>query len=117
MIDDRHQIMSDLLVKDLDLLFNPHFEEHFEEVVKEKLPSYDIDLLRRFGFLYKFSDISDNGLVFEWNGFKCQMEPSTINFTGISPKDTLIFNLIKSDIFESTYLTFYRSKRLELLEL
>lgn len=45
------------------------------------------------------------------------MEPSTINFTGISPKDTLIFNLIKSDIFESAYLTFYRSKRLELLEL
>ena len=83
MIDD-HQIMSDLLVKDLDLLFNPHFEV----MVKEKLPSYDIDLLRRFGFLYKFSDISDSGLVFEWEGFKCQMEPSTHNFTGISPKDT-----------------------------
>ena len=112
MIDD-HQIMSDLLVKDLDLLFNPHFEV----VVKENLPSYDIDLLRRFGFLYKFSDISDNGLVFEWGGFRCQMEPSTHNFSGISPKDTLIFNLIKSDIFETAYLTFYRSKRLELLEL
>jgi len=110
MIDD-HQIMSDLLVKDLDLLFNPHFEV----MVKEKLPSYDIDLLRRFGFLYKFSDISDSGLVFEWEGFKCQMEPSTHNFTGISPKDTLIFNLIKSPLFESAYLTFYRSKRLELL--
>ena len=110
MIDD-HQIMSDLLVKDLDLLFNPHFEV----MVKEKLPSYDIDLLRRFGFLYKFSDISDSGLVFEWEGFKCQMEPSTINFTGISIKDTLIFNLIKSPLFESAYLTFYRSKRLELL--
>ena len=112
MIDD-HQLMSDLLVKDLDLLFNPHFEV----VVKEKLPTYDIDLLRRFGFLYKFSDISDNGIVFDWGGFRCQMEPSTINFTGISIKDTLIFNLIKSDIFETAYLTFYRSKRLELLEL
>lgn len=109
MIDNHHEVLSDVLVKDLDLLFDPFFES----VVKDF--NFDIDLLRRFGFLYKFSQIGDNDLVFEWNGFKCQMEPSPINFTGISIKDSLVYNLVKSEYFEQAYLTFYRSKRLELL--
>ena len=103
---------EDLLVRDLDLLFNPLHENW----IKSYYSDVDIDLLRMWGFFHKFSDITDVSCHFEWNEFKVTIKSEELMlYSGISLRDTFIYELMKNEVFLLAYSTFYRLKRMELI--